>query len=144
MSNVTIRIQGTRGSGKTALAAVIRRALIAHGVTVEMPAPRVTEIHNTEHDEWSKQLTTLEPRVTILEDLEDDLRIPTLEERMIVVQKKLEERGMRDFKVTLAPETKPRTLYELQEGVVQFMEAYLEGRYSPPTVIEIDPGSEPN
>jgi len=146
MTNLTIRIEGPASSGKTAIAAFIQRKLLAEGFVAAMPPARQTEVSNFEPDHLSSLITRIVGRthLTILEDTIEDPRALTLEERTAKVQAELHRRGLKDLKITLSPNMGPRTLEELQEGIVGFMEAYLEGRYSPPTTIEIEPGAEPN
>ena len=133
---ITLRIEGAQASGKTALSAVIQRALVAHGLTVEIPPGRRDEINASEHDEWSRRLTSSNPRVGILEDIKYG---PTLEDRIANIEARLAHRGMRDVKFTLADSDKPRSLGETVETMLSFLEAYVDGRVAASTTIEIDP-----
>lgn len=139
---IKVTIEGPVGSGKSGIAFLLENALMAHGVNVNWVGGREEKNQRNESEIHDMLLATA-PRVKIFE-MGQTKRDLTLEERMTAIQTRLTDRGMRDIKITLAEPNKPRTLQEFQEGVVEFMEAYLEGRYSPPVTLEINPGSEPN
>lgn len=54
----------------------------------------------------------------------------TLDQRLQAIQKRLEEKGCRDFKFTLNPEVTP-SVERVKEDVANLLEAYLDGKVTP-------------
>lgn len=138
---IKVTIEGPVGSGKSGVALVLETALRAHGVNVEWVGGQQEK--NSNHEEAIRDvLLRSAPRVKIHEQVQLE-RVVTLDERMADVQRRLEERGMRDIKLTFRDGIQEIDLATLTDRVVRFFESYLDGHRKVVTRIEFDPESEP-
>lgn len=138
---IKVTIEGPVGSGKSGVALVLETALRAHGVNVEWVGGQQEK--NGNHEEAIRDvLVRSAPRVKIHEQVQLE-RVVTLDERMADVQRRLEERGMRDIKLTFRDGIQEIDLATLTDRVVRFFESYLDGHRKVVTRIEFDPESEP-
>jgi nucleoside-triphosphatase THEP1 len=138
---IKVTIEGPVGSGKSGVALVLETALRAHGVSVEWVGGQQEK--NGNHEEAIRDvLLRTAPRVKIHEQVQME-RLPTLDERMAEVQRRLESRGMRDIKLTFRDGIHEVDLATLNDNVVKFLESYLDGHRKVVTRIEFDPESEP-
>lgn len=138
---IKVTIEGPVGSGKSGVALLLETTLRAQGVLVEWVGGE-QEKNGMRTDDIRDVLLRSAPRVKIYEQVQME-RVVSLDERMAEVQRRLEERGMRDIKLTFREGIREVSLDDLNESVVRFLESYLDGHRKVVTKIEFDPDSEP-
>ena len=138
---VTVTIEGPVGCGKSGIALILETALKAQGIDVRWVGGE-QEKNSVHLVDINEVLQRCSPKVLIVEQTQL-ARVTTWEERMADVQRRLEERGMRDIKLTFRDGIREVPLDSLNESVVRFLESYLDGHRKVVTKIEFDPESEP-
>lgn len=138
---IKVTIEGPVGSGKSGVALLLETTLRAQGVLVEWVGGE-QEKNGLRTDDIRDVLLRSAPRVKIYEKAEME-RVVSLDERMADIQRRLEERGMRDIKLTFPDGIRELSLDTINQKVVNFLESYLDGHRKIVTSIEFDPDSEP-
>jgi len=138
---IKVTIEGPVGSGKSGVALLLETTLRAQGVLVEWVGGE-QEKNGMRTDDIRDVLLRTAPRVKIYEQVKLE-RVLTLEERMADIQRRLEERGLRDIKLMFRDGFHEVDLATLNEKVVRFLESFLDGHRKVVTKIEFDPDSEP-